>query len=528
MTGRCILIALAVFLAGTAIGTLLHLPALQHDAIYKDDVVQSPHWAAYHQSTFRDDDLILKYASFNESPLQNAIYWIGTYFVEFIPLTKYLAVISYGVLSAIFFLVGSSTHGVRFGLLLTLFVWVIPESWEFSPGFFAKFWMTPLLLLCVFCLQSRRWHWLIGLLPFGAIAYPKSALLLGSTAAVYALLARIDRSGDRMRFLRSLGIGSALAVAILLVKYASIPEFVGSLRPGDELRQMAELRSGSYPSWYIPIPSVAEAILLRLNHPFVLIGTLIYCLALGRRIAWERSWSALLIASVVLYLLADLLFMRLYVPNRYTRHTVVILLALWNASNVELILQRIERRSLRLAAIGGLLILCGWSFAATFVPDAGSSDRRELAALNRFIREELPPGILIAGSPRALDGVMIQARRSVLTPYKLAHPWYTTYYDEIRERTYHSLVAHFTLDPKPLEELHERYGVTHFLADRRLFDALEAGKRVFGKPYDARLIASIAERTRFLIRDDLPPERILFEDENYILFELPLTASRER
>ena len=91
---RDALLGLAMFLAAVGIATVFHWPAFQEYGVFKDDVVQQPHWAAYHTTSFREDDLILRYASFNESPLQNAIYWVATWFVESVKLGKILGVVT--------------------------------------------------------------------------------------------------------------------------------------------------------------------------------------------------------------------------------------------------------------------------------------------------------------------------------------------------------------------------------------------------------------------------------------------------
>ncbi|HHH10673.1 MAG TPA: hypothetical protein ENK23_01165, partial [Sorangium sp.] len=80
-------------LLGALVATYLHWPALTDALIYKSDVRQSPHWAAYHHDSFRADDLLVGYGAFNESPLQNAIYWVGTFVVDFVVLTKVVCVL---------------------------------------------------------------------------------------------------------------------------------------------------------------------------------------------------------------------------------------------------------------------------------------------------------------------------------------------------------------------------------------------------------------------------------------------------
>jgi len=525
---RVLVLGLGVFLLGIAAALYFHWPALTNYGMFKDDIVQGPHWAAYHHSSFQPDDPVLRYASFNESPLQNAIYWVGTWFMDFIALGKGLAVISYGALSLLFFLVGRAMHGTRFGLLLALFITLLPDQWDYSAGFFSKFWMIPLLLICLFLLQTERFRGLIGLLPFAALAYPTAAVLIGMTCTVYWIHETITRRKGARRLFRCLAIGSAIAVALLMVKYISPPDFIGPMRSGVELRAMPELAKTGYPSHYIPIPPLYRELFDDLSHPFMLFAAAFYFLVLGRkRVGWDRAWTALFVASAIGYLLADYFFMRLYIPNRFMRYSMALLLALWNARNWDLILAQTRRRPARLALLAALLAAVGYFSIASFDSGRGWTDRRRMTAAAQFIRRDLPEGILFAGSPKRLDDVMIQGQRSVLTPYKLVHPWFITYYDGIRERTQATLRAHFAAGPEPLNELHRRYGVTHFLVEKRLFVRARENRRLFVDPYNEEIYEELGRRRGFYLAN-APAELFLWQDEHYAVLELPIPEDDPR
>ena len=525
---RVLLWGLGMFLLGIAAALYFHWPALTNYGMFKDDIVQSPHWAAYHHSSFQPDDLVLRYASFNESPLQNAIYWVGTWFMDFVALGKGLAVISYGALSLLFFLIGRAMHGTRFGLLLALFITLLPDQWDYSAGFFSKFWMIPLLLICVFLLQTDRFRGLIGLLPFAALAYPTAAVLVGMTCTVYWIQEIFSRRDRARRLFRCLAIGSAIAVALLLVKYASPPDFIGPMRSGVELRAMPELAKAGYPSHYIPIPALYREVIDDLSHPFMLFAAAFYFLVLGRKgVGWDRAWTALFVASAIGYLLADYFFMRLYIPNRFMRYSMALLLALWNARNWDLILARTRLRPVRLALVATLLAAVGYFSIAAFESGRGWTDRRGMTPTARFIRRDLPEGILFAGSPKRLDDVMIQGERSVLTPYKLAHPWFITYYDEMRERTRATLRAHFAAGPGPINELHRRYGVTHFLVEKQLFARARRNRRLFVDPYNSEIYKELGRRRTFYLAN-APAELFLWQDGRYAVIRLPIHVDGPR
>jgi hypothetical protein len=512
---------LIVFVVGVVLAWYWHGAAFRSSGIYKEDVLQSPHWAAYHTTTFQPDDPIVEYASFNESPLQNAIYWTLTWFVDFVLLGKALAILSYGLLAVLFYLAGREMYGERCGLLLALFILAFPQQFDYSAGFFSKYWAIPLIMVCIWLLESGRFKGLIALLPFGALAYPTVAVMIGMIAAVYLGMEWFRERERALRLFKMLAIGSLLAVTLLMVKYASPPDDIGAMRPSAELREMPELRSGGYPSQYIPIPSVDEALVDQVDHPFVLLNVAIFFLVLGRGVAWERSWTALLIASVLGYVLADLLFMKLYIPNRYTRYSLAVLLALWSARNWDLILARIRSQAAAALITVALCLVGAYLYRDSYGEIGNKADRTPMVPVARVIREQLPAGVLIAGSPPRLDDVMIQARRSVLVPFKLAHPWFTDYYEAIRERTRATLRAHYADGPEPLNELHRKYGVTHFLVEKVQFRRAARGEPIFAQPYNDEIYEYLGPRRGFYLSNP-PVEHVVWESDNYAILELPI------
>jgi hypothetical protein len=510
-------VALLFFLVGCAAAIALSWPALSNHGVYHSDVRQSPHWAAYHTTSFRADDMIVEYARFNESPLQNAIYFVGTWFVDLIPLTKYAAVIGFGLATSLFFVVGSAIYNMRVGCLMALFFAFFSNSFEFTAGFFSKFWMIPLLLVAIYVLHTKRWRGLIVLMPFAAVAYPMTAVLIGMVCAVYTVqLFLIDRPASKS-LLRSLVVASVLAVSLLGLKYLSPPEFLGPKVPRDAL--MAWMGGGSSP--IVPIPSLLEELLRRFGAPFTLVSAALYLLILRRRVCWEREWTALLLASAVGYLLADALFATLYIPNRYTRYSVVVFLVLWHATQWDRILTRIRAPVWRQAALALMLVVAGVFSTADFRPGDEMTDHGErYMRLCAFIAT-LPEEIFVAGPPAYLDEVMIQSKRSVLSTFKLNHGWYVDYEAELRERTLAIFDAIYGDDVSRVNALHERYGVTHLVLGRSYFESRLRGEGLKSR-YDGVIRERLrGSRRRYLLQDP-PRESVVYDDGTYTVLELPL------
>ncbi len=528
-------LALGFFLVGLAAAVYLHWPALTQPSTYKSDMRQGPHWVAFHETSFRADDPILEYAHFNVSPLQNSIYWVATLFGEVLWVSKVMAVLSYGLLSVTFFVVGRLWFGARFGALLALFITFFPDQFDFSAGFYSKFWIIPLILIAVFLLSRGAWRGLIALMPFAAIAYPVSAVVIGLISAIYMVMLAFEQRDQAVQLFRFLAIGSAIAIGILAIKYVSPPDLVGPMRSGAELLRMPEMLDGGLNrSPYVPVPSLFEELEDHLWHPFVVYSAVFYLLVLGRRgIAWERSWTALFLAAVIGYLVADYFFMRLYIPNRYTRYSLAVLLALWNARNWDLILAKISRRSAsplgrpflnrvaQVALVGGLITAGGYAYQDTFRQGKDTGNRSRYDELCEFVAT-LPEKALIAGPPRRLDDIMLRSKRSVLTTYKLAHPWFTGYYALIEERTKDNFRALFADTVLPINALHTNYGVTYLIAQHNDYRRNLQRRQIYVQPYNNFIFDELIPGKRSFVLADPPPESIVFRSSRYLVIKLPL------
>ncbi|OGL45885.1 MAG: hypothetical protein A2161_16530 [Candidatus Schekmanbacteria bacterium RBG_13_48_7] len=516
-----ILWAWIFMLMGVGAAVYLHWPALTNPLVYKSDVRQSPHWSAYHTDSFREDDLIVRLGAYNESPVQNLIYYIGTYMVDMVTLGKWIAVISYGLIAALFFWLGHSMLGFRGGAIASIFITFFPDQFEYCAGGFSKMWMIPLILCCVYFLEKKYWYGLFFIMPFGAAAYPVCAVFIGAVALFFLIL-EIPENGEKI--LRPLGIlciASVLAVTVLLIKYLFPPDYIGALTPGYLLRKMPEMyRGGMY--HYLPLPTLTQEVTKHLAHPFILFSAVVFLICLGHKgTGWTRVMTAMVLASVIFYLIARIMFMDLYQPNRYTRYSIAVLLALWQARNWDRILALLPWRIVQTVALVSMLCLGGYLYKDTFRIGKDTSPREEWAPLNRFIAT-LPDKILVAGHPKYMDDIPIQARRSVLCNYKMAHPWYSKYYAEIRQRTLATFDALYAGDFEPANLLFRKWGVTHLVVVKRYMSNSQIqGRKIYVNPYN-EYIVKITRKVREFAFSNPPPENIVYEDKELYVIALPI------
>jgi hypothetical protein len=521
---RVLLLGCAIFaVVGAAVMIYLDGFALTSKTKYHADLTQAPQWIAYHNDAFAKDDLLVEYGAYNETPLQNAIYWVGTWFIDVVVLNRMIGVVIFGLTAALFFLLVTSTAGLRTGLLASLFFVIFPRSAYEIAGGFSKAWAIGLTLAAVYVVETRRWKILLGVMPFAAVAYPMAAVLTGAVVLVGLALELPRSRSEALSGFKHLAAGSALALAPLLYKYFTPPARIGEMISTGAMKgkwaQGISLEA-TLPLW--------KEVLSYLQHPFFIVSLIVLLMLLSRRsLVWERSWSALVIGSALCYYAADLVVPRLFLPDRYSRYSIAVLLVLWFGHNWNRLLEEIRSRWIRRAAFGAVVLFAAASFPDTFKPCDGEKwlgrweDKGSAAPLSRAIAS-LPPPVLLAGFPYPMGDFMIQSRRPVLVIHRLSHFWFRGFREAVEERLQDTFRALYAQTPEDVNRLASKYGVTHLVIPRYAYSGsrLRTGKSHV-EEYDDLIGPLVKGKTHFLL-DPPPVESIVYEDLSFWLVRLPL------
>ena len=115
------------------------------------------------------------------------------------------------------------------------------------------------------------------------------------------------------------------------------------------------------------------------------------------------------------------------------------------------------------------------------------------------------------------DTVPYLSRRSVLVARETHMPFHLRFTELMRERTRALIAAQYATDPAPLKALRDRYGVTHFLLDRR---NLTAPPPYFA-PFDTEARAAFeAGRASGFVVAKVRPEALVLTLGDYALLDL--------
>jgi len=252
-------------------------------------------------------------------------------------------------------------------------------------------------------------------------------------------------------------------------------------------------RSGMIPSeWcvlthkFFPIP-IPPQIFAGVSLPILLRFSSLF--PLSKLVTKEiKVLPQLAIASLTMFFIAHILVFKLHLPNRYTEHSLRILMpiaggiaitliidAVFNWAQVNIQEKKVNFGVLPLAfclVLGGaifgyphILPFKNYPFPNTRYVGGG------VPALYKFF-EQQPKDIIIASLAEEANNLPTFAKRSILAGGEgYALPYHPKYYREIQQRTVDTIAAQYSANIEEVQNFIEKYKVDFWLLDKQALTA---------------------------------------------------------
>jgi hypothetical protein len=489
----------AVALMSGAIFVLAQFSALTNPFVINDDVRQQIFWMQQWQDpALFKGDFLTAYARHYVPWGVKGLYWLASWWVAPLYFAKVLPGFLFVLLAVVLFMIGTGLSGRRLGWTLVAVYWLMPFFLDNLAGGLARAFAAPLLALFWLGWQEKR-AWIMGTaLLLQALFIPYIFLVAAPAVLLAWLLARLGLDPPPVFPAHTahfclLGLGAALVIAM---NFQFSTAGYGPLVTIREMVRHPEFYAhGRYP--ILPEPSLLWALLspwelIAPFHEWGPVGGGLACAGLlalvtsgmrrlDRRSFWPRLKPAcyLGLASLVLYFLARIFLLQLFVPDRYLMYTLNLLYCLVLAAGLAAAL-RVERwprhlAILALVAVAGLGI---WRLTGVGLKDY-SAYRALYSAL-----ATTPKNALIAGHPNLMDTIPTFAQRRAFVTYELAHPWSRGYWAKLKPRLQDFFQAYYATDPHVVVDFCRKYDIAFLIVDDRHFSPafLKGGYLLF--PYD--------------------------------------------
>lgn len=375
-------------------------------------------------------------------------------------LTAFLVVVVYFLFTGFQYQMnGGLSRSFVFPLMI-LYLLLVSQEYLFYAGlvlFIQPFFNPYVFLLCLFT------HGLIMLIKFGpALAsriFPTFSNILGNTNP------EEQHEQTAPQILKELLVLNApvfLAVAFTIVSVAWYQSSTGHLISWREMVGKSEYSElGRYQLY--PAPSFFHELIrpwiFNLSFPYwgpiagwimalLVVGVFSYAALNYRPLIKWRGLNGLLLlipVSLLLYVLARLFLVKLFVPRRYITYTLNLVYCIGFAVAIRVVLEKMKLSKLRLYA----LVIALLAFACIKGRHIEIFDYSGGSNLYKFI-QTTPKNALVAGWPEVMDNVMTFGERPAYVTYKLSHTWVEPYWSEVKRRTFDLFKAYYSSKPEEI------------------------------------------------------------------------------
>jgi len=241
--------------------------------------------------------------------------------------------------------------------------------------------------------------------------------------------------------------------------------------------------------------------LLALICPFVFAALTLFVLLESRKGQFRISAELiyLFIASLVMYVAADWLFLRLWLPARYIQYSIPLIIVMILSIAMMTLIDKLRPVSVRNICACALLIVLGLHFDLN--KNVGMDDQSANQELFKYM-ETLPKDALIAAHPATADYIPTFSRRKVFLNYELSQPYVDKYWFAIRARTFEFFDAYYSSDGSEILRFCAKHNIDYLVVDRRHFSPtyLKA-KKVYFEPFNSYIKELMAKQARYAILD---------------------------
>jgi hypothetical protein len=442
------------------------------------------------------------------------------------------------------------------GFLATVFldqtIWAVNDVASATPRAF----LYPLLMAFLYYVTRRSLLPIVVAIALQGLFYPQCLFISSAILVVRMLRWQNGHPGltsdARDYWICGVGLGVAF---VLLLPYALKISDYGPVTSLAEARQLITLEHTGRKDFFNPNPwefwlcndRSAVFPLEWCRNPFPIHGWA--ALLLGPLLLFPRRWPLAqqitngkvvllqtVIASLGMYAIAHAVLFRLHLPNRYTKHSFRIVIAIAGAIALVVIIDAIlqwashrfhaarsPRSNRQLAAIATSLVLLAIVFSYPWLlrrfpaPDYVVAEPTEIF---EFFAAQ-PSDILVASLSDQANNIPSMSQRSILASSEIANPYHLGYYRQIWARQLDLMRAQYTPDLNEIQALIQTYGIDYFLVDANAFtpDYIEGDRWLREtQPIAAAAMARLAQGIKPALQQLMQPCSVL-KAENKIIVD---------
>lgn len=555
-----------VLVAAAAVYLFAQWNAVSNQYLINDDVRQQIYWMqSWIDPELYQDDVISRYARSYVPWGVQAVYALGSLFMNPVQFTKVVAGVLFVATAGFLFGIGLQFRDDLTAVLVVCVSFLFGVFLDRMAGGLSRGFVYPLMAAYLYFLARSHLVWAGMVLLCQSLFNPYAFLICLGTHGLFVahvhglpLLSNLfpgkigsqdadqaqgsnglavqtydksteDPGVDRTRPIRSLlswrvaaaVVPVAAGIVIMALRYVVFAsgEFGAIVTRSDMAGAVEYTDAGRY--GIVPVPSLAFEIVRPWVPGFAsgdwssAAGWIVFLLVLSVAV-WALSRNAQLVdlrgfrvfayllgASVTLYILADLLLMRLFLPSRYLEFSLNLFYCVLCGVSIRIAIERLGLRRFAFPFIVTALVVIG----AIRLHNVGVYDYSGNVQLYRFL-QSTPKSSLLAGHPMIMDDITTFGRRKAFVTYELSHTWYTRFWPLIKKRTFDFFHAYYADDPGLIRKFCRENGIDYLIVRDEDFRKDDLDRRLpYFEPFGGYIRGLVREQKRFSILDtkEFPP-----------------------
>jgi hypothetical protein len=504
------LLSLAVFFAAHSMGFFNSFSS-------NDDVRQQVFWMQkWSEPGLYPDDPLAAYAASYVPYGVKAVYRLAAPLVNPVYFSKVLTGLLFASLGACLWGIGFTLGGRGLGWTTVCVFWLMPSFLHNMSGGISRSFASPSLALFMLCWLRGNGRGVGLSLMLQALCIPYICILSTGACLLAAVAGRL-RPSAAPPFPAKAAHLAWIALAAFVVWFtgsrfdaAGFGPLVGATdmagRP--EFGEFGRFEIFPQPgiffdALYYPLERIGLFLDVGLTAGIASL-TLIVGLAayFGRKADWRglagrgRPFFWLMAASLMLYVAARVLILKLFVPDRYLSYPLYMLYCLLLAACFQAGLRGWLDTRAKAAAV--VLIAAALSF-----PRLHNLELYDYSGHERLYRAAwaTPKSAVFAGPPKLMDDLLTFGKRKAFVSYKLAHPWSKGWWEFVRPRLEGLFRAYYAHDPQVVRAFCRDNGIDFLVADEADFTPERLAGRPFFAPFDAQIRDAAKGGNSFALMD---------------------------
>lgn len=244
-------------------------------------------------------------------------------------------------------------------------------------------------------------------------------------------------------------------------------------------------------------------------------GLLFFARKMNYNFRLSKEIRSLLISSFLLYVLAYIFLLKLFLPGRYLIFSIPIVICI----SIGVLLTVVFNCTGKTMAKNIILPFSIISLLIIYIPMI-SGEVRDYTYLRGAINylSKSPVDSVIAASPHMAEPIPTFSKRRVLFSHEALLPFHLGYYTFVSQCAFDFFNAYYSDSLETLKNFCSKYTVDYFLFKRNDFSEESLQKTIYSEPFDRYIQTLIKERKAFAI-NSIEKSRIVFEEDGIVIIK---------